>query len=130
MAKGGLFIFITGLSRLSCFLGSVSLIAGLLLSLLSVPARAAGSDDDVISSQDPEPTEVPACTPTDKWYKTVRAKDGRLVNWRVRVKEDHTNLRLKFFWYQDYSKEGCPFDCSTGECQDHETGTSRLWANP
>ena len=123
MARGGLILYVTGLSRFSCFLGSVSLIVGLLLSLLSAPARAAGSDDSVASLQDPNPTDVPACTPPDKWDQTVRAKDGGVVSWNVGVKEDGSTLRLKFFWFQDYDKQGCPYDCNTGGCQDHETGT-------
>ena len=31
-------------------------------------------------------------------------------------------VTLVFFYYQDYSKAGCAYDCSTGECQTDETG--------
>ena len=31
-------------------------------------------------------------------------------------------VSLVFFYYQDYSKAGCPYDCSTGECQTDEAG--------
>lgn len=66
----------------------------------------------------------PACTPPNDWAQTTRLKNPEkpTKQWAFSVDESQMRVSLIFFYYQDYSKAGCPNDCSTGACQTDETG--------
>ena len=97
------------------------LFAAFLLLLLVSPVKAAQEEfnSNIYSAQ----TE-PECTPPSDWGQTTRLKvpDKPSKQWSFTVDEPEMIVNLNFFYYQDYSKAGCPYDCSTGECQTDETG--------
>jgi len=95
--EGYLYILIAG-----CILAALALL------MLPNPVSAATAD----------------CTPPGDWGQTTRLKvpDKPTKEWSFTVDEPEMIVDLVFFYYQDYSKEGCPYDCSTGECQTDETG--------
>jgi hypothetical protein len=97
--------------------GSICLLAGLILSYVNIPASAAE-----LNLQ--EDTEETACTPPDKWEQTIRyTGQNPSKEWNIDVEQPKMDVTLEFFWYQDYDKRGCPYDCvNTDECQDYETG--------
>jgi hypothetical protein len=66
----------------------------------------------------------PACTPPNDWAQTTRLKNPEkpTKQWTFSVDEPQMRVSLVFFYYQDYSTAGCPYDCSTGDCQTDETG--------
>lgn len=114
------------IARISSTLGAIVLLAGIILSLVQTPARAAGPV--VYPQQDPQPTEtpteVPVCTPPGNWDRTIRLFHERTSSkeWHFEVPEPEMNVTLTFFYYQDYEKSGCPKDCATVKCQSDETG--------
>jgi hypothetical protein len=97
------------------------LIAVLALLLLAIPVNAA--QEEFNSNLNNSQTE-PECTPPSDWGQTTRLKvpDKPSKQWSFSVDEPEMIVNLEFFYYQDYSKAGCPYDCSTGECQTDETG--------
>jgi hypothetical protein len=103
------------------FLIASCLVALIALTLLPSPASAAltetGSDQHTAQSD-------PACEPPGDWGQTTRLKvpDKPSKQWSFTVDEPEMVVNLVFFYYQDYSKVGCPYDCSTGECQSDESG--------
>lgn len=99
----------------SCLLVLASLI------LLTYPANAA----QPAASIDQQNTQTdPVCTAPPDWGQTTRLKvpDKPTKQWEFTVDQPQMMVNLEFFYYQDYSKAGCPYDCSTGECQTDETG--------
>jgi hypothetical protein len=110
------------LAKTSTFLGSAFVLVGLLLSVVHLPAEAA----DAIQEGDSGVTasSLQVCTPPGNWDETVRLSPPQDTSkqWTFEVTEAEMDVALKFIYYQDYDKRGCPFDCSTGECQADETG--------
>lgn len=96
---------------------STGLLAGLFMTLAVSPAYA-------VSEHAAQPETELACTPPNDWAQTTRLKNPEkpTKQWSFTVDEPQMRVSLIFFYYQDYSKEGCPFDCSTGDCQTDETG--------
>ncbi len=88
------------------------LLAGLFFALTHTPAYGRQAEAE------------PACTPPNDWAQTTRLKNPEkpTKQWSFSVDEPQMRVSLVFFYYQDYSKEGCPFDCSKGDCQTDETG--------
>jgi hypothetical protein len=94
-------------------------IAGLMLVAPPVYAsQSAANTDWQITQTDP------ICTPPSDWGQTTRVKvpDKPTKQWSFTVDQPQMVVNLVFFYYQDYSKAGCPYDCSTGECQTDEGG--------
>jgi hypothetical protein len=108
-------------SDISYILLASVLIAAFAFLLLVIPVDAAQDEfnSNIYNSQ----TE-PECTPPSDWGQTTRLKvpDKPSKQWSFTVDEPEMIVNLDFFYYQDYSKAGCPYDCSTGECQTDETG--------
>lgn len=88
---------------------------------LYLPAQAA--EPDIPSDTLPTSVDL-ACTPPSDWNQTTRVKNPEkpTKEWTFSVDDAEMEVRLVFFYYQDYDKSGCPYDCSTGECQTDETG--------
>lgn len=99
----------------SCILVALSLI------FLHYPANAA---EGVATGNQPHTQADLACTPPDDWGQTTRLKvpDKPTKQWSFNVDQPEMMVSLVFFYYQDYDKAGCPFDCSAGDCQTDETG--------
>jgi hypothetical protein len=99
-------------SRIAPMLLGTGLLAGLFFALAFSPACAQEAEQDA------------ACTPPNDWAQTTRLKNPEkpTKQWSFTVDEPQMRVSLVFFYYQDYSIEGCPFDCSTGDCQTDETG--------
>jgi hypothetical protein len=110
-----------GNSRLIYLLGCVCVLTGIITGALYSRVYAA-TDDSTISSQNP--VQLSACTPPDDWNQTVRLKNPQkpTKQWTFNVSDPEMEVSLVFFYYQDYDRSGCPFDCSTGDCQTDETG--------
>ncbi|HEX9618236.1 MAG TPA: hypothetical protein VGA03_12560 [Anaerolineales bacterium] len=109
------------ISRVSYVLGSVCLLAGLILSYVNIPASAA--EPNLQEDTTPVVQEELACTPPDDWDRTIRFnRSNPSKEWTFQVEEPEMDVTLEFIYYQDYDQDGCPFDCATGECQDYETG--------
>ncbi len=91
------------------------------LMLLPRPVSAAHA---VVNADQRSAQTDPTCTPPNDWGQTTRLKvpDKPSKQWSFTVDEPEMVVNLVFFYYQDYSKAGCPYDCSTGECQTDETG--------
>lgn len=108
--------------RFSYAIGLTFLVGGLLLSLAQASANASNEAQSPMSFETWTPT--PACTAPDDWDQTLRFKTPRLVDhdWPFSVEDPEMDVTIIFFYYQDFSKPGCPYDCSTGECQTDETG--------
>jgi hypothetical protein len=98
------------------------------LFLATVIAGALYSPGFAASVNPPDfsqnPVQLSACTPPSDWNQTVRLKNPQKPtrNWNFNISEPQMEVELEFFYYQDYDKSGCPFDCSTGNCQTDETG--------
>jgi hypothetical protein len=110
------------ISRISYVVGSICLLAGLILSYVNIPASAA--EPNLQEDEAPEVMEEPACTPPKDWDLTTRFnRQNPSKEWQFDVEEPQMDVTLEFIYYQDYDPEGCPFDCvNTDECQDYETG--------
>ena len=112
------------IARLSYLFGGACLAVGMVLSLVTAQANAAvfAEGDDPNTSPHPDTSDV--CTPPADWDQTVRLFYTRKVSmdWQFEVDEPEMDVELEWFWYQDYSDNGCPFDCSTGKCQLNEIG--------
>lgn len=117
-------VFLGRLSGLSVLLGSACLIIAMILATASSPASAADTLDEAPPAQVEPPSPTPACTPPDNWDQTVRlvAPQRTSKEWNFDIDEPEMYVVLEFFYYQDYNRSGCPFDCSTGDCQTDETG--------
>lgn len=120
MAKTVLSIIEHKPGNIYLLIGSL-LLALLALLMLPTPAGAATVDnnaDQQINLADP------VCDPPADWGQTTRLKvpDKPSKQWTFTVDQPEMMVSLVFFYYQDYSKAGCPYDCSTGECQTDETG--------
>ena len=119
-------VFLGRLSGLSILLGSACLIIAMLLTTAGAPASAADSLDGASPVQEERvsPTPGPGCTPPSDWDQTVRlvAPERTSKEWSFDIDEPEMFVVLEFFYYQDYDRSGCPFDCSTGACQSDETG--------
>jgi hypothetical protein len=100
------------------------LLAVLALMLLTIPANAAQS---AVTGDGQNTLADPSCTPPNDWGQTTRVKvpDKPSKQWSFTVAEPEMVVNLVFFYYQDYSKAGCAYDCSTGECQTDETGNGQ-----
>jgi hypothetical protein len=105
----------------SYFLGVIFLVLGVLMAAVYYPARAAGIVQ-AESLQLSPPQQ--ACTAPPDWNQTLRLYYERQVTreWSFDVEEPEMDVELEFFYYQDYNPEGCPFDCSAGDCQTDEIG--------
>ena len=97
------------------------LLAVFAMMLLTIPANAAQT---TVAGDGQDTLTEPACTPPNDWGQTTRLKvpDKPSKQWSFTVDEPEMVVTLVFFYYQDYSKAGCAYDCSTGECQTDETG--------
>jgi hypothetical protein len=95
----------------------VGFVAGFLYSL----TQAAEGD---LADFANENSEVLTCSPPNDWNQTTRVKNPQkpTKEWTFSVDDSEMDVRLVFFYYQDYDRSGCPYDCSTGECQTDETG--------
>jgi hypothetical protein len=93
------------------------LIAGLFFALAFSPAYALPGFASQAEAQS-------ACTPPNDWAQTTRLKNPEkpTKQWSFTVDEPQMRVSLVFFYYQDYSKAGCPYDCNNGDCQTDETG--------
>ena len=94
-----------------------------LLALLHLPTPASAAQSTANGDWQSAQTD-PTCTPPSDWGQTTRLKvpDKPSKQWSFTVDEPEMAVTLVFFYYQDFSKAGCPYDCSTGECQTDETG--------
>ena len=92
-----------------------------LVLMLPTPASAA---QDLTNGEWQTAQTEPICTPPNDWGQTSRrtVPDKPTKQWSFTVDEPEMVVSLVFFYYQDYSKAGCPYDCSTGECQTDEAG--------
>jgi len=98
------------------------LIACCLLALmLPMPVHAANA---VPTGEQQTNQTDPVCDPPNDWGQTTRLKvpDKPSKQWSFTVDQPEMVVNLVFFYYQDYSKPGCPYDCGTGECQTDEAG--------
>jgi hypothetical protein len=111
------------LTRIFAILGSVSLLAGLVLSFANLSAMAASGPEGQALLQETLLAETPACTPPEDWDRTVRLFRGNpSKEWTFNVAEPEMDVTLEIIYYQDYDRFGCPFDCSSpGNCQLNET---------
>jgi hypothetical protein len=93
------------------------------LALMLLPKPVSAAHAEVNADQRSAQTD-PTCTPPNDWGQTTRLKvpDKPSKQWSFTVDEPEMVVNLVFFYYQDYSKAGCPYDCSTGECQSDENG--------
>jgi len=97
------------------------LLAGLLLTLSHSSVYAAQESTTGLASI----AELESsCTPPNDWAQTTRVKNPEkpTKQWTFTVDQPEMLVSLSFFYYQDHSKAGCPYDCSTGDCQSDETG--------
>jgi hypothetical protein len=94
-----------------------------LLALLILPTPAGAANVEKNGAQQINLTD-PVCDPPADWGQTTRLKvpDKPSKQWTFTVDQPEMMVSLVFFYYQDYRKAGCPYDCSTGECQTDETG--------
>jgi hypothetical protein len=94
----------------------------LLLSIVYLPVEATNAVQE--DSAEGSLAILQVCTPPDDWGQTVRLKppENTTKQWTFEVTEPEMDVVLVIFYYQDYDKRGCPFDCSIGECQTDETG--------
>jgi hypothetical protein len=94
------------------------LFASLFLALLYSPVYARQELSPGVA------LEASACTPPNDWAQTTRLKNPEkpTKQWAFSVDEPEMMVSLIFFYYQDYSKAGCPYDCNNGDCQTDETG--------
>lgn len=108
--------------RASYLLACACLLAGIILLIVYLPVEASTNDPSLQLLKPPQPT--PDCTPPSDWGQTVRLVNPHkpTKQWTFDVVEPQMDVTLGFFYYQDYDKSGCPFDCSTGECQTDEGG--------
>ncbi len=97
------------------------LVFGLLLALSHSPVYAAQESTSGLASIAEQES---SCTPPNDWAQTTRVKNPEkpTKQWTFNVDQPEMLVSLSFFYYQDYSKAGCPYDCSTGDCQTDETG--------
>ena len=97
------------------------LVVGLLLALSHSPVYAAQESTSGLASIAEQES---SCTPPNDWAQTTRLKNPEkpTKQWTFTVDQPEMLVSLSFFYYQDYSKAGCPYDCSTGDCQTDETG--------
>jgi len=97
------------------------MLAGLAMMFLFAPASAAQSG---VNGEQQSVQTDPTCTPPSDWGQTTRLKvpDKPSKQWSFTVDEPEMVVTLVFFYYQAYSKAGCPYDCTTGECQTDENG--------
>jgi len=96
----------------------------IILMLFTSPVSAA---QHVPSSDGQDSQTEPTCTPPNDWGQTTRllGTDKPTKEWSFTVDEPEMLVNLVFFYYQDFTKEGCPKDCSTEECQIDETGNGQ-----
>ncbi len=107
------------------FSGGIALLTtGMVLSVMSSPVSAANASPDGQGSADRNPLQ--ACTLPADWGQTVRLESPRRSSqeWSFTVDEPEMDVTLEIFYYQDYSRDGCPYDCASGECQLDETGVA------
>ena len=99
----------------------VCLVVGSLLALSHSPVYAA---QESISGLASIAEQESSCTPPNDWAQTTRVKNPEkpTKQWTFTVDQTEMLVSLSFFYYQDYSKAGCHYDCSTGDCQTDETG--------
>jgi hypothetical protein len=106
----------TILRSIFLFLGAFALV-GLFTASLFSPAQAAQGDNLLHSLE-------LTCSPPNDWNQTARLKNPQkpTKEWTFSVDGSEMNVRLVFFYYQDYDRSGCPYECSTGDCQTDEVG--------
>jgi hypothetical protein len=102
------------------FLLTVLIIAG-----IHQPVKAAEIDNNSIQSESIE--QLTSCDKPGDWSQTTRVKNPQnpTKEWKFTIDDPLADVTLKFFYYQDYDKSGCPFDCTTGECQSDEGGKGK-----
>lgn len=120
-----LFKLILRRSLALAFSGGIAfLTTGMVLSVMASPVSAADASPGGQGSADRNPLQ--ACTPPADWGQTVRLESPRRSSqeWSFTVDEPEMDVTLEIFYYQDYSRDGCPYDCASGECQLDETGVA------
>ncbi len=116
------FAFVSGkYSNKIRFLLCACMMAGLFLVLHNSAAYAV---QDLSPGVALEAEEELACTPPNDWAQTTRLKNPEHPSkqWAFTVDEPQMDVSLIFFYYQDYTKAGCPYTCGSGDCQADETG--------
>lgn len=110
-------------NRVFLILGAC-LLAGLFLTLSNSPVYAS---QESTSGPASIAEQESSCTPPNDWAQTTRVKNPEkpTKQWTFTVDQPEMLVSLSFFYYQDYSKAGCPYDCSTGGCQTDETGNGK-----
>lgn len=98
------------------------LLVGLILAGVPLPAQAAEKESDNVKSE--SSALLSTCDKPSDWGQTTRVKNPQnpTKEWTFTIDEPMADVTLGFFYYQDYDQSGCPFDCSTGECQTDEGG--------
>lgn len=111
------------MAALSYIIGVGSLIVGILLSIIHLPASAAATYDESQATATSSGS-ASTCTAPDGWDKTIRLFYSQTAStqWTFDVEEPEMDIVLQFFYFQDYDRQGCPFDCTTGACQPDEIG--------
>jgi hypothetical protein len=145
-------VLLKKLTALGYFLGIACLIVGLSVATGALPANAATAEEtatietpiegtatieppaeetatieppaEETATLDTPTPEILACSPPGNWGRTVRLyyKSKTQKEWTFQVDEPEMDVTLQFFYFQDYDPDGCPFDCSTGDCQTEEIG--------
>ena len=110
------------ISGLSFLVSSAYLLVGLILASVSLPVQAAEKETDSVKSE--SSALLSTCDIPSDWDQTTRVKNPQnpTKEWNFTIDDPTADVTLGFFYYQDYDQSGCPFDCSTGECQTDEGG--------
>jgi hypothetical protein len=101
---------------------SACILAGLILAGLYLPAQAAEKEN--YNPQSDALEQLSTCDKPNDWGQTVRVKNPQkpTKTWTFTISDPLADVTLGFFYYQDYDRSGCPFDCTTGDCQSDEGG--------
>jgi hypothetical protein len=120
--KAHFYSFLKNAALTTYFLGVICLIVGVLLTIFHYPVRAA----EPLHAENSQGSlqQQAACSVPPDWNQTVRLFYQRQITqeWTFDVEEAEMDVDLEFFYYQDRERDGCPFDCSAGDCQLDEIG--------
>ena len=110
------------ISGVSYLVSCAYLLVGFILAGIPFPAQAAEKGSD--SAKPVSSALLSTCDIPGDWDQTTRVKNPQnpTKEWKFTIDDPLADVTLNFFYYQDYDKSGCPFDCSTGECQSDEGG--------
>lgn len=104
--------------------GLAFLTTGMVLSVMASPVSAADASPG--GQEWADRNHLQACMPPADWGQTVRLESPRRSSqeWSFTVDEPEMDVTLEIFYYQDYNRDGCPYDCASGGCQLDETGVA------